>query len=185
MRGWTSISTRLFIQAVMGVPVHNLREYDYVPKGFRVPFDWNILYNNIPIKSNVTYDFDYAHNPLSEMDKPNKYKVNRKRMNEVRQVAKPFYAYIDSMDNLLDDLYMADRGYWNSPYRTSPIKLMEDIGNQECWWDMFECLAWQTQGRQWEHGTGKVVYWRQPDAMKKAVDEAMKVLNPQVLDVVN
>jgi hypothetical protein len=185
MRGWTTLSTRLFIQAVIGVPVYYLHEKDYVPKGFRVPFDWNILYNYMPIKSNVSYDFDYAHNPLSEMDKPPKYKINRKRMNEVRQVAKPFYAYIHTMDNLLGDMEMADKSYWDSPYRHSPSKVMEDINNQECWWAMFECLAWQTQGRAWNHKAGKTEYWRKPDAMKQSIEESLKVMNPQVLDVVN
>lgn len=185
MHGYTSISTRLFIQTVLGVPVYNLREYDYVPKGFKVPFDWNIHFNGYPIKSHEVYKFNYDNTPITALDQPIKYAVNRKRMKEVRSIATPFYTYIDSMDNLMtSDAVTGNTSLWDSPYRDG-FKVVANLGNEEQWWAMFECLAWQTQGRKWDNNTGNVVYWRQPKAMKKHVDDALKLNSPSVLDVVN
>jgi hypothetical protein len=180
MHGYYSMSTRLFIEAVLGVPVYNLSEKEYVPKGFKVPFDWNILFNYYPIKSHEVYDFNYDNTPITVLDQPIKYKVNRKRMNEVRKVAKPFYNYIDAMDNLLSrDVEV--RSLWDSDYRDANI-IVSCLGAEEVWWDMFEVLAWQTQKSRWDHKTSQRVYMRQPSAMKKVVDDYLKLYNPQVLD---
>jgi hypothetical protein len=184
MHGYYSMSTRLFIEAVLGVPVYNLSEKEYVPKGFKVPFDWNILFNYYPIKSHKVYDFNYDNTPITVLEQPTKYKVNRKRMNEVRKTAKPFYNYIDAMDNLVGDMDVAFKNYWDSPYRDS-YKVIANLGVEEQWWDMFECIAWQTQRSNWDHKSSQRVYVRQPNAMKKLVDDALKAVNPQVLDVVN
>jgi hypothetical protein len=118
------------------------------------------------------------------LEQPTKYKVNRKRMNEVRKTAKPFYNYIDAMDNLVGDMDVAFKNYWDSPYRDS-YKVIANLGVEEQWWDMFECIAWQTQRSNWDHKSSQRVYVRQPNAMKKLVDDALKAVNPQVLDVVN
>jgi hypothetical protein len=181
MHGYYSMSTRLFIEAVLGVPVYNLNEKEYVPKGFKVDFDWNILFNYYPIKSHEVYDFNYDNTPITKLDHPIKYAVNRKRMNEVRKVAKPFYNYIDAMHNLLSHDVVGDRSLWNSVYRDANI-VVGCLGAKEVFWDMFECLAWQTQKSRWDYQTSQRVYMRQPSAMKKVVDDALKAYNPQVLD---
>jgi hypothetical protein len=184
MHGYYSMSTRLFIEAVLGVPVYNLHERDYVPKGFKVDFDWNILFNYMPIKSIGLYDFNYDHTPITKLDQPTKYKVNRKRMNEVRKLAKPFYNYIDAMDNLVGDMELTSKNYWDSPYRDS-YKVIANLSDEKQWWNMFECLAWQTQRSSWDSNTSQRVYMREPKAMKKHVDDALKEHSPSVLDVVN
>lgn len=185
MRGWVSISTRLFIEKVMGIPVGAIREYDYVPKGFTVPFDCNVWYNYHPIVSGKAYDFDYDHKPLTELEMPVKYKVNRKRMNEVRKVAKPFFTYIDTMHNLMDN---PEKGHEKTPdtkYKHASVEvLVEDLPNQEAWWDMFQALSYMTEGREWVQGKG-TVYFRRPKTMKQLIESALKATSNHVLDVVN
>jgi hypothetical protein len=183
MNGYDSISTRLFIQTVKGVGVYPIKSRDYIPHGFDAPFKWDISYNDYPISSIEVYDFTYDDKPITKLEQAVKYKVNRKRMNEVRKVVVPFYKYIDSMDKLLPTHEISDRSVWASKYRNGD-NIIANIGNEEEWWDMFEVMSWHTQGRGWDHQTGKSIYWRNVKAMKKMVDDALKASNPQVLDVV-
>lgn len=185
MRGWVSTSTRLFVEAVMGVPVNNLNEREYVPKGFTMPFNHNIWYHHYPIVSSNVYDFDYDHKPLTAIEQPIKYKVNRKRMNEVRKVAKPFYTYIDTMHNLMDDPEKGHESRPDTKYNYASVEVfVADLPDQETWWDMFQALSFSTEGRTWVHGKGSV-YFRQPKAMKQVIERALKATNNHVLDVVN
>ena len=185
MRGWVSTSTRLFVEAVMGVSVHNLNEREYVPQGFTMPFDWNIWYNHYPIVSSKVYEFDYDHKPLTAIEQPVKYKVNRKRMNEVRKVAKPFYTYIDTMHNLMDDPKEGHKSRPDTKYSHASVDVfVADLPDQEAWWDMFQALSFMTEGRKWVYGTGSVHY-RQPKAMKQVIERALKATSNHVLDVVN
>lgn len=186
MDGWGSMSTMLYITAVTGRVCTGIPTRDYIPQGFPADLlEASFSYSGYPIDTSGTYRFDYQHNPL-DIDKHPvlvKYKVNRKRMNEVRKIAKPFFEYIDAMHNLADTKPEEGYDYWGSPYRKGS-EVVANINNQDKWWDMFQCLAWQTQTRKYDYTTGHMVYGRNADSMKRHIDNELKFNSPHVLDAV-
>lgn len=193
MDGWGSMSTMLFITAVTGKLCTGIPTRDYIPQGFPADLlEASFSYNGYPIDTSGTYKFDYDDKPLDLDAHPKlvKYKVNRKRMNEVRKVAKPFYEYIDAMSNLLDsnirdvdDVNANRTNYWDNPYRNT-AKVIADIEDQDKWWDMFQCLSWQTQDSKYDYASGKMVYTRNIGAMKYKIEAELKYNSPHVLDAV-
>jgi hypothetical protein len=183
MCGWNTQSTQLFITAVTGRGCYAVRSSELVPRGFSANVNADATYNGYAIYESERYKFDYFDKPLQEMPQIKKYKVNRKRMNEVRKTAKPFYEYVDAMSNLLGEEIEQEQTYWQSDYRrTSPV--VNNLANKDVWWDMYNAIAWMTQGRYYDFKTGKMHYSRSAQAMKNWVDGALKANNPQVLDEV-
>jgi hypothetical protein len=181
---WNSLSTQLFIFAITGNRCGSVRHSEYIPRGFSAEVGTaDAMYADYPIRSSEAYKFDYDDKPLQEMPVLNKYKVNRKRMNEVRKQASPFIEYMGAMHNLAPDNDDSGSNYWSSPYRTTEA-VVREISNTDLWWDMFECIAWNTQGRKYDVNTGKVTYIRNIQAMRNWVDGALKAHSPHVLDVV-
>jgi hypothetical protein len=188
MGGWGTTSTMLFITAITGRLCTGISTRNYVPQGFPESLMGAAhSYNGYPINTRTTYKFDYDDNPLDLDAHPKlvKYKVNRKRMNEVRRVAKPFYDYVNAMNNLTDRNISDDgrNDYWSSPYRNGE-KLLADISNQDKWWEMFQCLAWQTQNRRFDYQLGHMVYERNTSNMKRKIENELKYNSPHVLDAV-
>jgi hypothetical protein len=185
MGGWGTASTINFIRGVTGVWVQRLRTADYIPKGFNLDIPAGYTYRDYPINGWERYKFGYDHTPLEPEKHPKlvKYKVNRKRMNEVRKVAKPFYEYIDAMHNLTGDTISEDID-WSHPYRNTAT-LISYIEDQDKWWEMFEVLSWQTQERYYDYALRKPMYKRNVANMKQCIDNALKESAPHVLDVVN
>jgi hypothetical protein len=188
MDGWGSMSTMLYITAVTGRVCTGIPTRDYIPQGFSESLmEASFSYNGYPIHTSGTYKFDYDNKPLDLDAHPKlvKYKVNRKRMNEVRRMAKPFYEYVDAMNNLMDaDMNTGGRdNHWDSPYRNT-AHMIADIENQDKWWEMFQCLAWQTQSSKYDFDLGKMVYTRNIGAMKHKIDIELKYNSPHVLDAV-
>lgn len=190
MDGYGTTSTMLFITAITGKLCTGIPTRDYIPQGFsEILMEAAHSYNGYPIHTSSRYKFDYEHKPLDLDAHPKlvKYKVNRKRMNEVRKVAKPFYEYIDAMSNLLDseirDVDDNRTNYWDNPYRYTP-NLVADLENQDKWWDMFQCLAWQTQSSKYDYIMGRTVHTRDVNAMKHKIDTELKLSSPHVLDAV-
>lgn len=194
MGGYNTTSTRLFIWAALGVNVSTIYVGDWVPKWFKVPFPWVITYNDYPMESTGYYKFYYqSHEPVKEIEKPTKYKINRKRMNDVRAPLKPFYTYIDAMAAIMPDGIAAEPvKYWESPHWNNVDSVLANIENEKAWWDLFTILSWQTHRREWYRAAGNGSYSvntptavRDVKAMKKWIEKGLKSINPQVLDVVN
>jgi hypothetical protein len=183
MCGWNSLSTQLFMSAITGNYCRGVLESKYVPRGFSTQFNANALYGEYPIDSHKAYQFDYHDAPLQEMPVLIKYKVNRKRMNAVRKIAKPFYTYIDVMSNLSEDEIVYEKDYWASEYRDSS-RVIANLTNEDAWWGMFNYISQGTSMRLYEPRTGKVNNVRDVKAMKNWIDSALKANSPQVLDVV-
>lgn len=188
MDGYGTTSTMLFISAITGRTCTGISPRAYIPQGFSDSLmEAAHSYAGYPIHTSGTYRFDYDHKPLDLDAHPKlvKYKVNRKRMNEVRRVAKPFYEYVEAMNNLMDaDMNSFGRdNYWDSPYRNT-AHMIANIENQDKWWEMFQCLAWQTQSSRYDFDLGKMVYTRSIGAMKHKIDAELKYNSPHVLDAV-
>jgi hypothetical protein len=183
MCGWNTLSTQLFITAITGSGCYGVRSSELVPRGFDAHVNADATYNGYGIYASERYAFDYVDTPMQEMPRIKKYKVNRKRMNEVRKIAKPFYEYIDAMGNLMGEEIDGDVTYYQSDYR-NPSRVVEDLPNEYVWWDMFNAVAWMKQGRHYDYKTGKQHYYRSVKAMKDWIDDALKANNPQVLDEV-
>ena len=173
----------MFIHAVIGRHCGNLVKSAFVPRGFDVDIHADAWFNDYAIRANVRYKFDYDHKPLQEMPKVKKYQVNRKRMNEVRKVAKPFYEYIDTMDNLAPKQIETTINYWSNEYR-NPAMLLQSLEDKEQWWSMFQLLEWQTQSSRYDYSASRMTYTRNVKAMKDKVDACLKEQSPQVLDEV-
>jgi len=183
MCGWNTQSTQLFIQAITGKGCYAVRLSEYVPRGFRADINADATYNGYAIRANGDYKFDYDNKPLQVMPVIKKYKVNRKRMNEVRKVAKPFYEYLDAMHNITPEHVDTNISYWDNEYR-NPVKLARSLDDKSAWWSMFEVLSWQSRFSKYDHTVGQMVYTRNVAGMKRIVDEYLKENNPQVLDEV-
>ncbi len=183
MCGWNSQSTQMFIHAITGKGCYAIKLNEFVPRGFRADINADATYNGYAIRANGDYKFDYDNKPLQAMPQLKKYRVNRKRMNEVRKVAKPFYEYIDAMHNLAPEQVDSNMSYWDSEYR-NPAMLIQSIEDKEQWWSMFEVLTWRTRITSYDHTAGQRVYTRSVAGMKRIVDEYLKENNPQVLDEV-
>lgn len=183
MCGYNTISTQLYITAITGHGCYNVRSSELVPRGFSADVNADATYNGYPIYANSRYEFDYSDKPMQTMPVLKKYKVNRKRMNEVRKTAKPFYEYIEAMSNLMGEEIDNETNYWQSEYR-NPSRAVHDLPNKDVWWDMFNSVAWSTQSRHYDYKTGKQHYYRNVKTMKEWIDNALKAENPQVLDVV-
>jgi hypothetical protein len=187
MCGYNTLSTQLFIRAITGKGCYGVRSSELVPRGFSANVNADATYDGYAVYANERYKFDYLDKPMQEMPKLKKYKVNRKRMNELRKIAKPFYEYIDVMHNLapdgVDEHNNTVQGYWRSPYRSERL-LLENLNNRDEWWNMFECLNGITQARRYDYKTGIMTYHRSVKAMKHKLDSALKANNPQVLDEV-
>jgi hypothetical protein len=183
MCGWNTQSTQLFIQAITGKGCYAVRLSEYVPRGFRADINADATYNGYAIRANGDYKFDYDNKPLQVMPVIKKYRVNRKRMNEVRKVAKPFYEYLDAMHNITPEHVDTNISYWDNEYR-NPAMLIQSIEDKEQWWSMFEVLTWRTRNSKYDHTVGQMVYTRNVAGMKRIVDEYLKDNNSQVLDEV-
>jgi len=183
MCGWNTMSTQLFIHAITGKGCYNICESAYVPRGFKADINAYARFGEYAIRSNGDYKFDYDNKPLQEMPVVKKYRVNRKRMNEVRKIAKPFYEYIDAMHNLAPDELDSKVSYWASPYRDA-TNLVLSLNNKDEWWNMFEVLTWQSRSTRYDYTLGHMVYTRSVAGMKRIVDTFLKEANPQVLDEV-
>ena len=187
MCGWNTQSTQLFIHAITGRGCYAIRLSEFIPRGFRADINADATYNGYAIRANGDYKFDYDNKPLQEMPVVKKYRVNRKRMNEVRKVAKPFYEYIDAMHNLAPDGVAEHnntvQSYWRSPYRSGQL-VLEHLNNRDEWWNMFECINGLTQARHYDYKTGLMTYHRNVKAMKDWVEVVLKVNSPHVLDEV-
>lgn len=183
MCGWNTQSTQLFIHAITGKSCYNICASAFVPRGFSVDIYADAMYGEYAIRANGDYKFDYDHNPLQEMPVIKKYEVNRKRMNEVRKLAKPFYEYIDAMHNISPEQVESKVSYWDNPYRNA-ANLALALKDKDAWWSMFGVLEWQTRFTRYDHIAGQMVYTRNVEGMKRIVDEYLKDNNPQVLDEV-
>ena len=183
MCDWNTLSTQLFITAIVGRGCYGVRSSEFVPRGFSANINADATFNGYAIHAGERYTFDYEDTPMQEMPQLKKYKVNRKRMNELRKTAKPFYEYMEAMSNLIGDEIEGDQNYWQSDYRNSS-RAVRDLPNKDVWWDMYNAIAWSTQGRHYDYKTGKQHYYRSVKAMKEWIESALKANNPQVLDEV-
>lgn len=182
MRGWNSLSTMIFIRAITGNDCNGITPSKYIPSGFRADMNADVMYNGYPMRSSGEYKFDYDDKPMQEMPALHKYKVNRKRMNEVRKMAKPFYEYVDSMANLMDGKVADQTTYWPLRSRSRVNSGMMHLQDQDKWWALFEYLSLETARRDWSSST--VSYYRDVKAMKQYIEKELKYHSPQVLDVV-
>lgn len=168
MGGWDSISTRLFIEAITCNRCASVKLRDYIPAGFRDLNDATVLYDGYPITAKGRYKFSYDDKPLSDLPSLQKYKVNRKRMNEVRALAKPFYSYMQTMAGLSPE----EMEQMNVPWRGT-LDIVEHLQDEDKWWALFQYLSWHSRIAHWSTGN-RITYVRSLKVMRNSVENALK-----------
>ena len=178
MCGWNTMSTQIFIHAITGNHCYNVRKSDLVPSGFHVDLPADVWYDGKPMDSSERYKFDYEDNPLQEMPKVVKYRVNRKRMNEVRKIAKPFYQYMETMHNItpIDDIQ--EMGRWA---HMSLDLFKNSLTDESKWWELFQYVANKSYVR---HYMNVWEYERNLTGMKNFIEKELKANSPEVLEPV-
>jgi len=185
--GWYTISTCKYIERVGRFAIDNFRYSDYIPKGYDTDIGANgaVAYaNGYLINAHDTYRFHYNREPmdLDKHPKPMKYKVNRKAIKAVRDTYQPFYQYVKTMFNLMavDGKLEGDITKY-VPLTDNILDLIKDESN---WYKGFEFLASRAGSYEWRSG-GHVKVVRKYYDMLDYVESAIRINNPQVLEVVN
>lgn len=179
MGGWNTMSTQIFIQGITGRYSHAIAKSKFVPSGFDVGIGADVMFGTQPMWSTEAYKFDYAGNPLQEMPTLTRYRINRKRMNEVRAVAKPFYKYMEAMhaitpiDQVTRDSYES-LNMWRG-------NLVQYLTDESKWWGLFEYLASNTYI---SHYHNRLAYERSLSGMKRMIENELKGASPEVLEPV-
>jgi len=187
IRNWYSISTCKFIERVGGFSLCNFNPNAYIPKGYSIDMGLNgaVCYvNGHLVNSSEVYKFYYNREPM-ELDKhpkPTKFRVNRKAIKAIRDTYQPFYQYVKTMFNLMavDGKLQGDITKY-VPLTDNILDLIKDESN---WYKGFEFLASRAGSYEWRSG-GHVKVVRKYYDMLDYVESAIRINNPQVLEVVN
>ena len=185
MGGWDSQSTMMFIEAVTGNPCSSVQKKNYIPSGFPDINEARVVYDGHPIYANTRYKFDYDDKPLSALPSLQKYKVNRKKMSEVRKIAKPFIEYLTAMSSLSDAVGDRPHGtdYWTQRREIQGEKLVARLSMDDKFWETYQYLSEYTATYEWQPQGQRVTI--NPSNMKKHIEKELRhVFAKEVLEVV-
>lgn len=124
MRGWNTYSTLLFVEKITGCYIYAISESRLSPKGIHGLQEADFRYGDVPITASKRYKFDYNHQPLEPDRHPKvyKYKIDRKAMNQVRGMYRPFINFVKAMSKI-------DRGEVTPDILRQPIVSDEAIAD--------------------------------------------------------
>ncbi len=187
MGGWDSQSTMMFIEAVTGNRCKSVQKKDYIPSGFPDINEARVLYNGNPIYASTRYKFDYDDKPLSELPTLQKYKVNRKKMSEVRKIAKPFLQYMNAIGSLSDEVHEVEGviNYWTTQREVEGEKLMARLVNEDKFWETYQYMSARFATREWQGQGRDYKITINPAKMKKHIESELRhMYAKEVLEVV-
>lgn len=191
--GWTTISTRMFINAIMYLSRVGVGS---APKDS----ESNVLYCGVPPNRKDFLWRDKVHLGVDRLPIDPEpcvvHRVNRRAMNEVRKLNAPFRKYVHSMVRVaypqdamirvedfeerclrLKGLGAVDRGNFpNSRNADTLCNIMRE-DNIEDWADALELCALMTMDSRWDgsnSGGWQRAYFCMPQRITKLVDEVLK-----------
>ena len=187
--GWYSMSTCKFIQRVGGFNLCNFNYNAYIPKGYSIDIGANnsVCYaNGYLINSHDVYRFNYNREPvdIDAHPKPTKYRVNRKAIKAIRDEFQPFYQYVKTMYNLMAVDGELKGDILEKHHLTK--NMIADLDDENKWFEAFEYLANRASRYDWSSSSrSHVRIVRKYYDMLDIVEGAIRINNPQVLEVVN
>jgi len=182
---WDTISTRKFLEKVIMADIKHYSRDSYVPRGFNPPSEPNIskFFNGYGIQTGMhRYKFNYyTHKAVDESVhiEVKKYKINRKRMNEVRKPYQKFFDYLKTMHGLTNGEVPEKPPEFT--IRNNRSEILNMAREEKSWWNLYMLLANHMSRMDWQLNKSYVKNYKD---MVQYMDVEIKFNHPEVLDVV-